>query len=122
MSLDPAFDRFPRLNRHMNIEISAHEAHHLFGESATHPIEQCYGLLAALLRQSQEALAFVRHKQSSRTVCVRTQPCGHEAVAPALTWAGRSAGGQQAVRTPCHTLAITPNHSPIGRVQLLDLG
>jgi hypothetical protein len=33
----------------MNIEISAHEAHHLFGESATHPIEQCFGLLAALL-------------------------------------------------------------------------
>ncbi len=23
---------------------------------------------------------------------------------------------------PCYTLATTPNHSPLGRVQLLDLG
>jgi hypothetical protein len=34
----------------MNIEVFSHDAHHLSGESATHPIEPRCGVLAALLR------------------------------------------------------------------------
>ena len=33
----------------MNIDFSAHDPHHLLGDSATHPIEPHYGTLAALL-------------------------------------------------------------------------
>ena len=65
-----------------SIDIRAHAHFHRLGANATHLIELRCSTLAVLLRQSQEALAFVRHKQSSRTVCVRTQPRGHEPATP----------------------------------------
>ena len=98
-----------------------------------------------------EALAFARHKQSVCTVCVRAQPheqmsLGYFAHTPsggggnaawgrsqpaassrlqgasALASADRYAGGQHAARIPCSTLASAPHRSPLGRVQLWNLG
>jgi hypothetical protein len=89
----------------MNIDVLTHDTPHLLDEPATHPIELRYGTLAAKL--------LLAGSIPRRRLPCRAHPCLRM---------GCSAGGQHAARKPCYTLASAPHHSPLGRVQLPNLG